>query len=158
MRTIRTMAVAAFTAAAAGAWAQEAFDACEVFTEAEATAVLGKGAAREEAPAARGKRPRAVPSCTWTRASEGKAVFATATFRFARNDGEARRAFDSERLHFQTKPLLIAGAPAFWSAKQGSLQLLKGRTWVVIAAGGRDVADRDLEASRRLAEALVAKL
>ena len=42
--------------------------------------------------------------------------------------------------------MLIGGAPAFWSAKLGNLQLLKGRTWLVVAVGGAKPVERDAEA------------
>ncbi len=54
--------------------------------------------------------------------------------------------------------MLIGGANAFWSAKLGTLQLLKGRTWLVISTGGDKPADRDLEASRKVAESLAPRL
>jgi len=74
------------------------------------------------------------------------------------HDAEAQHAFGEEKLRFQSKPMLINGASAFWSAKQGALHLLKGRTWIAVAVGGAKPADRDIEASRKLAEAMAKKL
>lgn len=158
MRHIPMMAAAAVAAlSVAAARAQDGFDACDLFTQAEAKKALGPSAEPEPVnPKAR--KPRVIPTCTWWSSKEGKPVSASATFRFARSEAEAERAFDDERLKFQTKPMLIGGAPAFWSAKLGTLQLLKGRAWVVISVGGDKPADRDADASRKLAEALASKL
>ena len=87
-----------------------------------------------------------------------EAISAAATFRFARTEAEAQQAFDEEKLRFQTRPMLIGGASAFWSAKQGTLQFLKGRTWVVVAVGGAKPAERDPDAARKVAEILLKKL
>jgi hypothetical protein len=38
------------------------------------------------------------------------------------------------------------------------VQLLKGRTWVVVAVGGAKPAERDAEAARKVAEVLEKKL
>ena len=158
MRAVTGMLVALILAAWAGsASAQEAFDACELFTEVEAKAALG-GSPEPEPQSARGKRPRVVPTCTWWSSKDGKSTSASATFRFGRNAGELQSAFDEERLNFQTKPLLIDGASAFWSAKQGVLQALKGRVWLVVTVGGTKPSERDMDAARKLAEALVKKL
>ncbi len=157
MRTIRlTLAASLAAFGAAGALAQDAFDACEVFTAADATSVLGANAAPEPVNP-KVKRPKVVATCTYTAAKDGKNLAATATWRFSRSEADAQRAFEDERLKFQTKPLLLSDAKAFWSAKQGQLHVLKGRTWIVTAVGGAQPAERDAEASRRLAEALVRK-
>ena len=158
MRELRAMVLAALLAAGAtGALAQEPFDACTVFTESEAKLALG-GSAEPEPQNAKSRRPKFVPSCTWWASKDGKSISASANFRFARSESDARPAFDEERLNFQTRPLLIAGAPAFWSAKQGVVQVLKGRVWLVVAVGGAKPAEREEDAARKLAEALVKKL
>jgi hypothetical protein len=158
MRKIRTMIAAALAAgAAAGACAQDSFDACELFTQAEAQKALGAGAEPEPVNP-KAKKPKVIPTCTWWGSKDGKSVSASATFRFARSEADAQRAFDEERLKFQTKPMLIGGASGFWSAKQGAVQLLKGRTWLVVTVGGPKPVERDADASRKLAEALAKKL
>jgi len=158
MRTISMMAAVALAAAAtAGAAAQDGFDACDVFTQAEAQAALG-GQAEAEPVNPKARKPKVVPTCTWWGSKEGKAISAAVTFRFGRTEAELQRAFDDEKLRFQTKPMLIGDAAAFWSAKQGVLQLLKGRTWIVIAVGGAKPSERDAVASKKVAEALEKKL
>jgi hypothetical protein len=152
------MTAAALAAwAALGAGAQDTFDACEVFTQADAQKVLGANVDPEPVNP-KVKRPKVIPTCTWWSSKDGKPVSAAATFRFAKTEAEAQRAFDDEKLKFQTKPMLIGGASAFWSAKQGAFQFLKGRTWVVVAVGGAKPAERDAEASRKVAEILLKKL
>jgi len=158
MRAILRIAGAAIVLAwATGATAQDAFDACQYFTEVEAKMALGDSA-EPEPQNPKVKRPRVVNTCTWWSSKDGKSTSATATFRIARSEGDLRPAFDEERLTFQTKPLLVDGAPAFWSAKQGILQVLKGRVWLVVTLGGAKPAERDPDAARKLAEALVKKL
>jgi hypothetical protein len=158
MRRKATMLAAALTAAwTTGAMAQDAFDACELLTQAEAQKALGV-AVEPEPVNPKAKRPKVIPTCTWHGSKDGKPISASATFRFARSEAEARRAFDDERLAFQTKPMLMGDASAFWSAKQGVVQFLKGRTWVVVAVGGAKPADRDADAARKAAEAIAKKL
>jgi hypothetical protein len=158
MKTIRLLAATMLAAAGmSGAGAQEPFDACDLFTQVEAQKALG--AAVEPEPAnPKAKRPKVVATCTWWGSKDGKAISASAAFRFARNEADAQRAFQDEKLKFQSRPMLIGGATAFWSAKQGALQFLKGRTWVVVAVGGAKPAERDEGAARKLAEALEKKL
>ncbi len=158
MRKIRMILATALAAgAAAGACAQDSFDACELLTQAEATKALGV-AAEPEPVNPKTKKPKVVPTCTWWGSKDGKSISASATFRFLRSDADAQRAFDEERLKFQTKPMMVGGASGFWSAKQGAVQLLKGRTWLVVVVGGEKPAERDAEASRKLAEAIAKKL
>lgn len=145
------------TAWATGAMAQDAFDACEVFTQDEAQKALGM-AVEPEPVNPKAKKPKVVSTCTWWASKDGKPVSASATFRFARSEAEAQRAFGDEKLSFQTKPMLMGDASAFWSAKQGVVQFLKGRTWVVVAVGGAKPADRDADAAWKVAEAIAAKL
>jgi hypothetical protein len=137
--------------------AQDAFDACNVFTAADAEKALGTAAAGEPANP-KVKRPKVVAACAYNGFKDGKAVAAKAQFRFARNDIEAQRAFEEARLQLQTKPMLISGAEAFWSGKTGEMHVRKGRTWVTLSAGPAAVSERDVEGARKLAEALAKKL
>ena len=160
MRRLQALGFVAVTAAAlaaTGARAQEAFDACNVFTAADAEAAMGTTAGAEPVNP-KVKRPKVVPACTYTGFKENKPVAATAQYKFARTDAEAQKAFDDARLQFQTKPMYISGAEAFWSAKTGQLNLRKGRTWVTISVGGAKPAERDIDSAKKLAEILVKKL
>ena len=151
------MAAALLAVGTTGALAQDAFDACEVFTQADAKNALGMNVDPEPVnPKAR--RPKVISTCTWWATKDGKPISASANFRFARSDGDAQRAFGEEKLKFQSKPMLIGDATAFWSAKQGVVQLLKGRTGVVVTVGGAKPAERDAEAARKVAEVLEKKL
>jgi len=143
--------------AAAPAFAEDAFDACTLMTQADAEKALGV-TAQPEPVNPKAKRPKVVASCTYFGSSNGQVTSATAQFRFARAEAEAQRAFEEERLKFQTKPMILAGASAFWSAKQGQLHALKGRTWLTVTVGTAKVADREPERARKLAELLMAKL
>lgn len=137
--------------------AQDAFDACNVFTAADAEKALGVAAAGEPANP-KVKRPKVVAACAYSGFKDGKAVSARAQFRFARNDLESNRAFEEARLQLQTKPMLISGAEAFWSGKTGEMHVRKGRAWVIVSAGPAAVKDREVEAARKLAEAIAKKL
>ena len=137
--------------------AEESFDACEVFTQADAEQALGTTAAAEPVNP-KVKRPRVVPNCTYKGFKDGKAVAATAQFKFGRTDNDARAAFEEARMQFQTKPMLISGAEAFWSAKTGQMNLRKGRTWVTVAVGSDRPGERDPGDARKLAEVLAKKL
>ena len=139
------------------AHAQDAFDACEVFTVADAEKALGTAASGEPVNP-KVKRPKVVSACAYTGSKDGKAVAAKAQFRFARNEAESHRAFEDARLQLQTKPMLMPGAEAFWSGKTGEMHVRKGRTWVTVSAGPAAVNERDLEAARKLAEAIAKKL
>jgi hypothetical protein len=156
-RTAAMLAAALAALCATGALAQDSFDACEVFTQAEAQKALGM-AVEPEPVNPKAKKAKVVPTCTWWASKDGKPVSASATFRFSRSEADARRAFDDERLAFQTKPMLLGDASAFWSAKQGVVQFLKGRTWVVVAVGGAKPAERDADAARKVAEVIAKKL
>jgi len=162
MRNIRALAGAAFAAAAlvslAARAAEERFDACDIFTQADAEKALGTTAAAEPVnPKVR--RPKVITTCTYNGFKDGKPVAATVQFRFGRSDEETRDAFESARLQYQTKPMLIPGAGGvFWSAKTGQLNVLKGRTWITLTLGGPKPTDRDDEQARRLAETLVPKI
>lgn len=143
---------------AAPAWAQQAFDACTVFTQADAEKALGTAAAGEKVNP-KAKRPRFVPACAYNGFKDGKPVEARAQFRFAKNDADALRDFENARLQFQTKPLRLAGTDAsFWSGKTGQMHARRGRTWVTVSVGPPKIADREMEPARQLAEALIRKL
>ena len=158
MRTICVVGVAAFLAAWGGlAKAEEPFDACEVFTQVDAEKALGTTASSDPVNP-KLKRPKVIPNCTYKGFKDGKAVAATAQFRFGRTDNDARAAFEEARMQFQTKPMLISGAEAFWSAKTGQLNIRKGRTWVTVAVGPDRPGERDPGDARKLAEVLAKKL
>ena len=137
--------------------AQDAFDACLVFTQTDAEAAMGTTAAPEPVNP-KVKRPKVVPLCTYTGFKDSKAVAASVQFRFARTEGDAQKAFDDARLQFQTKPMYISGAEAFWSAKTGQMNLRKGRTWVTLAVGPAKLSEREIDQAKKLAELLVKKL
>jgi hypothetical protein len=167
MRKLKLLGIAAVLGAAAVspiAWAAEdTFDACEVFTQAEAEKALGAPAAAAAEPVNAKtklppKRPKVVPVCTYSGFKESKPVSARAEFRFGKTEGDAQKAFDDARMHFQTKPLLIAGAEAFWSGKTGQLHVRKGRTWVTLQVGGAPLQERDINDARKLGEILAKKL
>ena len=162
MVSIRALAGAAFAALAraslAARAAEERFDACDIFTQADAEKALGT-AAEAEPVNPKVRRPKVVTTCTYNGFKDGKPVAASVQFRFGRSDDETRAAFESARLQYQTKPMLISGTQGvFWSAKTGQLNLLKGRAWITITLGGPKPGDRDDEPARKLAEALAAKI
>ena len=161
MRIIRALAATAFAASAitavAARPAEEHFDACDIFTQADAEKALGTAAAPEPVnPKVR--RPKVVTTCTYDGFKDGKPVAASVQFRFGRNDDEARQAFEAARLQYQTKPLLLPGAEAFWSAKTGQMNVRKGRTWLTLSIGGPKVAERDDDQAKKLAEILLPKI
>ena len=104
------------------------------------------------------RRPKVVPNCTYKGFKDGKPVAATVQFRWGKTDAEAQHAFDEARMQFQTKPMLISGSDAFWSAKTGQMNVRKGRTWLTIAVGPDKLSERDLADAKKLAELLVQKL
>jgi hypothetical protein len=158
LNAMKVAALMGVAGIAAPVTAQDAFDACDVFTQADAEKALGT-AAQGEPVNPKVKRPRVVPNCTYSGFKDGKAVAASAQFRFAKTEPDAQRAFDEHRLQVQTKPLMIPGAEgAFWSAKTGQLNLRKGRTWITVAVGPPKLSERDMEPARKLAELLGKKL
>jgi hypothetical protein len=159
MRKLCAMAMAAALAVLMGPAraAEEAFDACEVFTQGDAEKALGVTAATDPVNP-KVKRPRVVPNCTYKGFKDGKRVEAVVQFRFARTDADAERAFEEARLQFQTKPMLISGAQAFWSGKTGQMNVRKGRTWITLAVGSERPSERDPGDARKVAEALAKKL
>jgi hypothetical protein len=143
--------------AALPAAAQEAFDACNVFTQQDAEAALGTKA-EPEPQNPKVKRPKVVLGCAYHGNKEGKPVTAQAQFKFARTPDEQARAFDEARLQLQTKPMILTGAEAFWAGKVGQMHVRKGRTWITLTVGAAAVRERELDSAKRLAESLVKKL
>jgi hypothetical protein len=160
MRIMNVKGIAAVLVVAATslcARAEDAFDACEVFTQGDAEKALGTTAAAEPVnPKVR--RPKLVAVCTYNGFKDGKAVAASAQFKFGKSDADAQQAFDQARMQFQTKPMLISGADAFWSAKTGQMNLRKGRAWVAVSVGPEKLGDRDLNDAKKLAEILAKKM
>lgn len=160
MRTLEVLACAAIAAAAltaAAAPQEEPFDACAVFTQADAAKALGTEA-QPESVNPKARRPRVVTTCTYTGTKEGKPVAASVQFRFARTEAEARGAFEDARLQYQTKPMLLPGVEGFWSGKTGQMHVRKGRTWLTVSVGGAKPAERELEPAKKLAEILAGKI
>jgi len=157
LKVLGALAAAGAALALTGARAEDAFDACNFFTAADAEAALGAAAAAEPVNP-KVKRPKIVLSCTYNGFKDNKPVAASAQFKFSRTDSESQRAFDEARLQFQTKPMLFPGAEAFWAGKTGQLNVRKGRTWMVLAVGPAKVNERDIEQAKKLAEILVKKL
>jgi hypothetical protein len=151
---VPALCVAAFAAPALG---EEAFDACVVFTQADAEAALGTPASPEPVNP-KVKRPKVVTTCTYTGLKDGKPVAATAQFRFGKSEGDVKGPFGEHRMQVQTKPILLSGSDAFWSAKTGQMNVRKDRTWVTLSVGPAKVAERDAEQARKLAELIVKKL
>lgn len=160
MRKSQALAVLAAIGAAVmipAANAQDAFDACTVFTQEDAEKALG-GTASGEPVSPKVRRPKVVLGCAYHGSKDGKPVSATAQFKFLRSPDEAGRAFDEARLQLQTKPMLISGAEAFWSGKTGQMHVRKGRTWVTLSVGPATLREREVDPARKLAELLVKKL
>lgn len=158
LNAMQVVALMGLAGIAAHAAAQEAFDACDMFTQADAEKALGT-AAQGEPVNPKVKRPKVVPTCTYNGVKDGMPVAASAQFRFVKTEPEAQRAFDQHRLQVQTKPLLMPGVEAaFWSAKTGQMNLRKGRMWLTVSAGSSKLSERDVEQARRLAELIVKKL
>ena len=157
MRMSLALFTAFLAAAALPAAAQDAFDACTVFTQADAEKALGTSAAPEPVNP-KVKRPKVVLGCAYHGNKEGKPVSATAQFKFARTPDEQGRAFDEARLQLQTKPMLISGAEAFWAGKAGQMHVRKGRAWMTLTVGGANIREREVDVAKKLAEVLVKKL
>ena len=153
----QVVAMAAFAAVCGHALAQESFDACAIFTQEDAQKVIGKEAAGE-AVNPKAKRPKVIPVCTYNAVKDGTRIAASATFKFGKTPEEVQRAFEEARMKFQTKPMLIEGADAFWSSRTGEMTLRKGRTWMIVAVGPSQLNQRDLNDAKRLAEILARKL
>ena len=160
MRTLHSVSIAFACAAflaVAPLRAQEAFDACDIFTAADAEAVLGTTVAAEPVNP-KVKRPKVVPTCTYTGFKDGNPVEARAQFRFGKTNEEAQHAFEEHRLQVQTKPMLMPGAEMFWSAKTGQMNLRKGRAWVQVTVGAPKAGERDIDSAKKLAETLAKKM
>ena len=155
--TTAAAALAACALAALPAAAQEAFDACTVFTQQEAEQALGTKADPEPVNP-KAKRPKVVLGCAYHGSKEGKPVSATAQFKFARTPDEQARAFDEARLQLQTKPMLLSGAEAFWAGKAGQMHVRKGRAWITVTVGPANIREREIDTAKKLAESLVKKL
>jgi hypothetical protein len=136
---------------------EETFDACDVFTSADAEAVLGVAAAAEPVNP-KVKKPKVILTCTYTGFKDSKPVAATVLFKFGKTNEEAQHLFDDARLQFQTKPLLMSGADAFWSSKTGQLNLHKGRTWATVSVGSPKLSERDMADAKKLGEILIKKM
>jgi len=136
---------------------EETFDACDVFTSDDAEKALGVAAAAEPVNP-KVKKPKIVRTCVYTGFKDSKPVAASVEFKSGRTPEETQRAFDEARLQFQTKPLIISGAEAFWSGKTGQLNLRKGRTWITLSVGSPKLGERDIADAKKLAEILVKKL
>jgi hypothetical protein len=160
MKRTGSWALWAATAAAMAvgpAAAQEAFDACNVFTAEDAKKVLGDSASPEPSnPKVR--RPKVVLGCAYHGSKDGKAISATAQFKFARTPDDQARAFEEARLQLQTKPMLFPGAEAFWAGKSGQMHVRKGKAWVTITVGSANVREREVEPAKRVAQSIVKKL
>lgn len=157
LQSLGALAAAAALSAPLAAKAEDPFDACLIFTQADAEAAIG-GAAAPEPVNPKVRRPKVVLGCAYHGFKDNKPVSATVQFKFGRTEAEAQKAFDDLRLQIQTKPLYISGAEAFWSAKTGQLNLRKGRVWLVIAVGPAAIGERDMDLARKLAEIMVKKL
>ena len=150
--------LAVFCAAAAlPASAQDSFDACTVFTQEDAEKALATSAAPEPVNP-KVKKPKVVLACAYHGSKEGKPVSATAQFKIARTPEEQGKAFEEARLQFQTKPMLMSGAEAFWSSKTGQMYVRKGRTAITLAVGSQKPNEREIDPAKSLAEVLVKKL
>ena len=157
MRKLTALAVLGAACLSPTAWAQDAFDACEVFTQGDAEKALGVTAAGEPVNP-KVKRPKVVAICTYNGFKDGKPVAASAQFRFGKSDADAQKSFDDARMHFQTKPMLISGTEAFWSAKTGQMNMRKGRAWLTLSVGPQKLSERDLNDAKKLAEILAKKM
>jgi len=153
------VAVAAALGALCGvpAFAEESFDACAFFTPEEASKALGSAAIPEPVNP-RARRPKMVPACSYSAVKYGTRVAATVTLHFGRTEQEAQRAFEDARMKLQTKPMLISGSDAFWSARTGEITLRKGRTSMTVAVGPAQVPQREMNDAKKLAEILAKKL
>ena len=150
--------LAVFCAAAAlPASAQDSFDACTVFTQEDAEKALATSAAPEPVNP-KVKKPKVVLACAYHGSKEGKPVSATAQFKIARTPEEQGRAFEEARLQFQTKPMILSGAEAFWAGKAGQMHVRKGRTWVTLTVGGANIREREIDSAKKLAETLIKKI
>jgi hypothetical protein len=162
MRLLETVGSGLAAAAAATALAapppEPTFDACQFFTQAEAEQAAGAPVQLPpENPKA--KRPKIIPACQYSGTKDGKPVLASVRFHLAKSEAETLKAFENNRMQFQTKPLIIRGVDAaFWSGKSGEMNLRKGATWVTVAVGPDKPIERDMESARKLAEAIAKKL
>jgi hypothetical protein len=156
-QTLAVLAVVGTAAIALPARAEDAFDACTVFTADDAGKAMGAPATGEPANP-KVKRPKVVLTCTYTGSKEGKPVSANVQFKFHANNDAALKAFDESRLQLQTKPMLMTGADAFWSGKTGQMFLRKGKAMVIVQVGSPKVNERDVGDAKKLSEILVKKL
>jgi hypothetical protein len=158
MRKLQAVGAVLCCATGMAVAAEEPFDACQAFTQADAQKALGTEVVGE-AFNPKVKRPKVVTSCVYTGTKEGKPVEARVQYRFAQNPAELQKAFEESRLQIATKPLMVKGADAsFWSARTGQMNLRKGRTWLIVHVGSPKPVEREVDSSRALAEALAARL
>ena len=156
-QALALLAVFGTAAIALPARAEEAFDACTVFTSDDAGKAMGAPATGEPVNP-KVKRPKVVLTCTYTGSKEGKPLSANVQFKFHGNNDAALKAFDESRLQLQTKPMLLTGADAFWTSKTGQMYLRKGRATIIVQVGSAKVNERDVSDAKKLSELLIKKL
>jgi hypothetical protein len=156
-QALAVFAVLGTAAIALPARAEEAFDACTVFTSEDAGKAMG-APAKPEPVNPKVKRPKVVLSCTYTGSREAKPISANVQFKFHANNDAALKAFEESRLQLQTKPMLMSGAEAFWSGKVGQMFLRKGKALIIVQVGPAKVNERDVGDAKKLSEILIKKL
>jgi hypothetical protein len=162
MRLLDLICAAFVVAVPVALAAEQPFDACQLFTQADAQQAAGAPVQPPpENPRAKRPKvaPKVIPACMYSGTKDGKPVVANVQFHFTKSDAETLREFEDNRMRFQTKPLLIPGIDAaFWSGKSGEMNLRKGGTWVTVTVGPDKPAERDMETARKAAESLAKKL
>ncbi len=138
--------------------AEEPFDACDVFTQADAEAALGT-AARRGAGEPKVRRPKVIATCTYNGFKDGKPVAATVQFRFGRTEAEAQQRLrgrapavpDQAPAHLRRRGVLEREDRPDEPA-QGS-HLGRRSRWA-----RRRSSERDMDEAKKLAEILATKI
>lgn len=135
--------------------------ACSLFTQKEATDLLGATTVRssDEAPVV--SRNTAVSKCGYTDGNRdtSKMVVAAVIIRSAVNDDgaiENKRDFVKSQPRGATEIVQGVGDAAFFNTANGQLSVLDGRDWIILSYGvGADPASNTKSQALKLADVVV---
>jgi hypothetical protein len=132
--------------------------ACDVFTLADATAVLGEGATQTPTHSDTISAQKSVTTCLYSYdpGSLSDIVSASMLLQGA-PAGQTQQSFTQAR-PANAETIKDYGDQAFWDPSLGQLNILKGSYWVIISAGSGPLNQRQPDLPRRIADIIMKRI
>jgi len=133
-------------------------DACDFLTQADADALLGAGAKKDETTTDASTEDIKTSNCKYSASASLKSASIKAHISTSKSGAAANKKQFTMELPSATEKVSGVGDAAYWDSALGQLNILKDNNWYIVSIGGLRPTDKTLAEAKTFATRIMSRL